>query len=377
MNDPAAPADASALNYRPELDGIRGIAIALVVMAHALLPTGFLEGGGFVGVTLFFVLSGFLITSILVEEHRATSRISLRNFYERRVRRLGPALIVFLAAFFAWSTIAGLDRRTDILAALFYGSDIVEATGGTMHELGHLWSLAVEEQFYLVWPLAVMGLVLIGRGASRILLFLVAVLAAWRFLVFAGTLDWARVYFGPDTVAVALVAGAALALTPLRVRRPRAAGAGGLATLLVLALTVNHSTAPSATILLLVGVPVAIGASIMLLMGAATMPGLSSRPLVWLGGISYALYLWHTGLNSILGSVYGWDVVPRLLTIPVAVGIAAISLRFVETPFRHRRTRSRGSTLQREPAGTLGTCTVRQRDLPAAAALSAAPGTDV
>ena len=345
------PADAARPRYRRELDGIRGVAIALVVLSHALQPTRILEGGGFVGVNLFFVLSGFLITSILVDEHRATGRISLRGFYERRLRRLGPALIVFLAVFLAWSAVAGLDRRADVLAALFYGSDVVEATGGTMHELGHLWSLAVEEQFYLVWPLALIGLLWLGRRAPRVVLGLVVVLAAWRLVVFVATLDWARVYFGPDTVAVALVAGAALAMTPVDIRRPRAVGAAGFVVLLVLALTLGHSMAPSATILLLLGIPVAVGASVALLAGAASVPGLSSRPLVWLGGISYALYLWHTALNGILESVYGWDVGPRLVAIPVAIAIAAVSLRFVERPFRVRPSkltrsdrRSRGRT---------------------------------
>ena len=320
-------------------------------MSHALQPTTILEGGGFVGVNLFFVLSGFLITSILVDEHRATGRISLRGFYERRLRRLGPALIVFLAVFLAWSAVAGLDRRADVLAALFYGSDIVEAAGGTMHELGHLWSLAVEEQFYFIWPLALMGLLVLGRRASRIVLVLVAVLAAWRLAVFVATLDWARVYFGPDTVAVALVAGAALAMTPVDIRRPRAVGAAGLLVLVVLALTLSHSVAPSATILLLLGIPVAVGASVALLAGAASVPGLSSRPLVWLGGISYALYLWHTALNDILESVYGWDVGPRLVAIPVAIAIAAVSLRFVEKPFRVNRISSRDPSVDRVAAG--------------------------
>jgi peptidoglycan/LPS O-acetylase OafA/YrhL len=134
VNGQVAPADATRPRYRRELDGIRGVAIALVIVSHALQPTRILEGGGFVGVNLFFVLSGFLITSILVDEHRATKRISLRGFYARRLRRLGPALIVFLAVFLAWSVVAGLDRRADVLAALFYGSDVIEASGGTMHE---------------------------------------------------------------------------------------------------------------------------------------------------------------------------------------------------------------------------------------------------
>jgi peptidoglycan/LPS O-acetylase OafA/YrhL len=354
MNAQAAPADAARPRYRRELDGIRGVAIALVIVSHALQPTRILEGGGFVGVNLFFVLSGFLITSILVDEHRATDRISLRGFYERRVRRLGPALIVFLAAFLAWSAVAGLDRRADVLAALFYGSDVVEASGGSMHELGHLWSLAVEEQFYLVWPLALIGLLWLGRRASRAVLGLVAVLAAWRLVVFVATLDWARVYFGPDTVAVALVAGAALAMTPVDIRRPRAVGTAGLVVLLVLALTLGHSMAPSATILLLLGIPVAVGASVALLAGAASVPGLSSRPLVWLGGISYALYLWHTALNGILESVYGWEVGPRLVAIPVAIAIAAVSLRFIERPFRAGRTGSRDPILDGVPARATG-----------------------
>jgi peptidoglycan/LPS O-acetylase OafA/YrhL len=377
LNGQVAPADADRPRYRRELDGIRGVAIALVVLSHALQPTRILEGGGFVGVNLFFVLSGFLITSILLDEHRATGRISLRGFYERRVRRLAPALIVFLAVFLAWSVVAGLDRRADILAALFYGSDVVEASGGSMHELGHLWSLAVEEQFYLVWPFALIGLLWLGHRASRAVLVIVAALAAWRLVVFVATLDWARVYFGPDTVAVALVAGAALAMTPAHIRRPRAVGAAGLVVVLVLASTLSHSVAPSATILLLLGIPVAVGASVALLAGAASVPGLSSRPLVWLGGISYALYLWHTTLNGILESVYGWDVGPRLVAIPIAIAIAALSLRFVEKPFRVSRLGSRDQTADGAAAPTTRARRSVRAGSPVAAALPTAPVADV
>jgi len=362
----AGPAASSHFNYRSELDGIRGIAIALVVISHALHPTRILEGGGFVGVTLFFVLSGFLITSILVEEHRGTGQISLRRFYERRVRRLAPALIVFLAAFLAWSAVAGLDRGPDVLAALFYVGDVVQASGGTLHELGHLWSLAVEEQFYMVWPLALIGLLALGRERPRAVMIVIVGFAIWRLIVFVATLSWQRVYFGPDTVAVALLAGAAFAITPIRLDRPRVVGAAGLVVLLILASTLNHSTAPSATILLLLGIPLAAGASVALLAGAASLTYLSSRPLAWLGGISYALYLWHTALNGVLELDYGWDVGPRLLAIPLAVAISAMSLRFVERPFRGGRSRSRHPLLEQLPLGTAG----------ASAALLAGPGVD-
>ena len=320
---------------RPELDGVRGIAIALVVASHALLPTGVFEGGGFVGVQLFFVLSGYLITGILMREREQTGSISLRHFYERRLRRLAPALVLFLAVYAAWAIVEGLDRSHDVLAAILYSANWVEATGNSMHEIGHLWSVAVEEQFYLVWPIALMALLRLPNPRAAIL-YLAVGLAVWRVLVFGVTTDWHRVYFATDTVAFALLAGAALAFLP-RVRWPVAAL--GLGLLVALSITTNHQTGPAATASLMLTSPAAVLGSMALIAGAGGL--LAWRPLVWLGEISYALYLWHSAINQTAGAIYGMDTAERWWVIPVSLVVAWASTRFVEARFRERQHQGR------------------------------------
>jgi peptidoglycan/LPS O-acetylase OafA/YrhL len=161
------------LGHVPALDGIRGLAIALVVSMHAF---GF-PAGGFIGVDLFFVLSGFLITTLLLEEVEATGRISLRDFYERRVRRLLPALLVLLIVY---SVVEAARGRSVLpaVAGLFYFSNFsnfLHLTAWRTNALDHLWSLAEEEQFYLVWPPILILLVRWRRLLAPLLLLVLAV----------------------------------------------------------------------------------------------------------------------------------------------------------------------------------------------------------
>lgn len=167
---------APRLGYRPELDGLRALAVTLVVLQHTgdflvsddgpKLSGGPLFPGGFLGVDLFFVLSGFLITTLLLEEHRDRGRISFTTFYERRALRLLPALGVLLAGTTIWVAVTADGLRAHlrgVLAAVFYVWNLAVAAGVDVGDFGHghLWSLAVEEQFYLVWPLLASGLVLV------------------------------------------------------------------------------------------------------------------------------------------------------------------------------------------------------------------------
>jgi peptidoglycan/LPS O-acetylase OafA/YrhL len=215
------------LGYRPELDGLRGLAIALVVAFHAF---GW-PPGGTVGVDLFFVLSGFLISTLLLEEHHATRTISICNFYVRRARRLFPALAALLAPFvflvIVGAAVGSFQTRTavGIGAALTYTSNIVVAVdpSAVPAAMIHLWSLAAEEQFYVLWPLALV--VLLRLGGLRFLVgglgVLLAVAIFHRLELVAGGASIERLYYGPDTHADALLIGSAFGCLFVGRRLPR------------------------------------------------------------------------------------------------------------------------------------------------------------
>jgi len=284
------------LIYRPELDGIRGLAILLVLAAHAAYP--FLLEAGQVGVTLFFVLSGYLITGLLRAELERTGRVDLRAFYVRRARRLLPALAVLLlvAAIVGWAALPAIAT-----IALYVGNWFRDGVGF----IGHTWSLAIEEQFYLVWPL----LFIAGLRSPRILLVLAAGSAVLR-LTTGG--DWSVSTF---VRLDGLLVGAALALTSWSA--PRWAGAVGLGWMTI-------------AVVLPFGWSVTLATAGGSLLVASSPSWIASRPLVWLGGISYALYLWHFPL------IYatGW---PLWVSVPTSIAVAWASTRFLEAPFRRLR----------------------------------------
>jgi peptidoglycan/LPS O-acetylase OafA/YrhL len=208
----------------PGLDGIRALAVTTVIVFH-LLPGTLI--GGYLGVDIFFVVSGFLITTLLLRERVATGRISLRGFWVRRARRLLPALAVLLLACCAAALFVGGDvlvgLGTQVLAAVTFSSNWVFIAQGasyfdeTLPELfRNLWSLAVEEQFYIVWPLlVVLVLVRIPRWSRLVLIAALAVASAvWMGLTYSAV-DPTRVYYGTDTHAFGLAVGAFLAVLML------------------------------------------------------------------------------------------------------------------------------------------------------------------
>lgn len=300
---------AATSDYRPSLDGLRAVAILMVVAYHDQVLKG-----GFLGVDVFFVLSGYLITTILLREQRSSGTIHLGRFYARRFLRLAPALGLFVFVTYAvtqWIDpgLAGWLTGRWALAALGYVVNLLIAFGRE-YPLGVVsicWSLAQEEQFYLLWPLTLRGLLRrqwSRGGVAMVLGLLISASVALRFfLVSRHAADpdlWLRVYFGPDTRAEALLFGCLLALFLPAVPSGRiaavASGAGGLVGMGVLA----HLSATRDPIHF-VHNPLLFTASALasaLVVAAALGPGLLRRALewpvfVWIGQLSYSVYLWH------------------------------------------------------------------------------------
>jgi peptidoglycan/LPS O-acetylase OafA/YrhL len=343
------PTERWRLGYRPALDGIRGIAILLVLLSHAKL--GPFSGGGLTGVTLFFVLSGYLITSLLLREHERDGRISLRAFYLRRARRLLPALaaLVVVVTIVALLVGAGRDALTDAAAAIFYvGNWATIPDGGLgLGALSHTWSLAVEEHFYLLWPLAMIVMLprLSRRGMLSMLAIGIVASVAMRFWLVAGDASAQRVAFGSDTRAEALLVGCAIALLPA-VPRSRLAPVVPVLPLLALAVAgVMMRYTPNG---LTIGLSMVAVASAFAVVSVADGRGwLGWRPLAYLGRISYGVYLWHYPLMFGLAVHFGWEGTAwGVAMVVVSIGVAAASYRWIESPFL---ARERPSTQATEP----------------------------
>ena len=338
-------------SYRPALDGVRALAVSAVVLFHAgvsVLP------GGFLGVDAFFVLSGYLITSLLLAEYAKRGRISLPAFWARRARRLLPALLLLLVVvalvgrYVLPDTEIGL-LRGDAIAALAYvanwrmiyrGSDYF-AQNAAPSLLQHTWSLGIEEQFYWLWPLLVLVLV-----RWRRVLFTVCVLGALGSAVLAGLLyrpdDVNRAYFGTDTRAQALLIGCALAAVP--VKKTRFLGVLAIAGTLVTGWLWTHVSGTDAWLYrggLTAG---ALAVAAVLAHAVASPTGVTARvlalpPLVWLGKISYGVYLWHWPAFQILTAERTGlsGVALLLLRCGVVLAISIVSYVLVEQPIRRGR----------------------------------------
>lgn len=371
--------------HQRALDGLRGIAVAAVLLFHADLPWA---AGGFHGIDVFFVLSGFLITTLLFQEAASTRTISLPSFWSRRIRRLLPALLAVLAAVCVYAvTLAKANElgaiRRDGIASLLYVSNWAQVfsdvgyfdTFGPRSPLLHTWSLAVEEQYYLIWPVLV-GLVgwwtlrrhrQSHRGAARVAAQLRrrvgwiatgGTLAATLWMAYlAPRAGINRVYFGTDTHGLTLLVGSALAAWwwgrwsgeplgdepgPAPARRSRwTEVAGWVGAALLLASFVHHWSDAFLTrggYLLLSLATAAVIASVTAPGADLLATGLSWGPLRRLGTISYGAYLWHWPLYVVLTpartglSLYPLTAVRILATLAVA----ELSYRWIETPLRYR-----------------------------------------
>jgi len=394
---PTRPGPSSSAPHWPALDGLRGLAVAAVIAYHlGHVP------GGFLGVDLFFVLSGFLITSLLLREHTRSGRIDLRRFWERRARRLLPALAATLVAVVVAARV-GLDHtrlpalRWDALTTAGYVANWryawAPASGyfaADPSPLRHTWSLAIEEQYYVVWPLVVVGVLALAgrRGGARARVVGAVALAgagastAWMAL-HAG--DWStdRLYLGTDTRLAAPLAGALLACllhhrsgadgTPVPPRRgalPRWAPSAltGVAVAgLALAVAVVHAEDGWMYRGGFLGVAALAAAAVA--GGVADGNGsaarlLAARPLRWVGERSYGLYL-YSWPTQVVAEAQGVDgAALTALTLAVAVPVAAASYRWLEMPVRRGRSLRPGVTrtgVASGQAAALPTATARRR----------------
>jgi peptidoglycan/LPS O-acetylase OafA/YrhL len=363
------PSD-KGLGYRPALDGVRAVAIALVVLHHTaafLAPSSqsWFFPGGFLGVDLFLVLSGFLITTLLLER-RGRERRPIAVFYLRRVLRLIPALLALLLANLLYAVARGRgvgDALRSIVAVLAYATNWAELAGVSLsRSVTHLWTLAIEEQFYLVWPPLLFGALRVWRSQRRVAWLAVGIVvlaAGWRIALYQSGDPWLRIYIRTDARADALAIGALMALLPRellwRRLRPGVRAIAGPVALAVL-LGAAAGLEPYDGILYLGGFTVvAIAAAVLIasvLDGDAPLTrALASRPAVALGRLSYSLYLWHFGIFQLVADhTVSWSALPRIgLAWALALIAAGASYRFVELPaLRLKRRLGRPGTAQQE-----------------------------
>ena len=369
---PPTPPAADAPGRRRDIQGLRAIAVLLVVLFHAELPVP----GGFVGVDVFFVISGFVITAMLMREWSQHGRIRFGHFYFRRFLRLTPALalvvaVVALASVFLQNPFGAQQTtaRTGIGAMLLSANYVIGHAAGDYfadnaitNPLLHTWSLSVEEQFYLVFPaLMALAWLLVRRGRRRAPVAIVAVIALGSFALgvawsFGSTVaEGLTAYFGgPESFAFyssltrawEFAAGALLALALARIPVPTVAvarllGAAGAVLLAVSAFAI-HDGQPFPGIVALLPVT---GTVLLILAGSHHTVGvsaaLSARPMVWLGDMSYSWYLWHWPLIVFTALVFPHR--PALLVAAAAASLlpALASYRWLEQPLRGYRPRTR------------------------------------
>ena len=330
-----------------EIQGLRALAATLVLIFHAKFVSG-----GFIGVDIFYVISGFLITGLLLKELNAKGKISLKAFYLRRSKRLLPAsfLVLFVTALFAWLVLPPISRGSigrDLIATTFYISNYLFAwwqndyqnLNATPSPFIHYWSLAVEEQFYVFWPLFIIGLAklksarkfLIGFSAVTIVTF---ALGVWLTIVAP---IWA--FYSLPTRAWELSIGALIALLPALRRQNSFLAILGISALIGSALSFNDSTPFPGVYALL---PVLGTAALLSSIGAWPQPLkwlATNRVAVWLGKISYPLYLWHWPVLVLPIALFArelklWE---RIVALLITVVLAELTTRFVEEPLRLKK----------------------------------------
>lgn len=337
------------LGYRPALDGLRAVAVALVLLHHS----AYRLTGGWIGVDLFFVLSGFLITTLLLQEWHHTGTINLKAFYVRRTLRLWPAffamlLILALVTMFIAPEASRPWYWRQIATSATYTANLAWVSGWVSFfysPLVHTWSLATEEQFYLVWP-PILLLLLRAKSGTRGLLALISTVAiasaVWTWMLALGHPGWTRVWVAPDTRIFTLLAGCALGVLTTSGRLPgpsRWWRYGVAVTIIVVALCVALASRNTGPLSLMVGIIATLAATLIVGHLVADPSGplarmLSMRSLVWIGRRSYGLYLWHLpvyfGVRYVAPELDGMTLV--VIQIACSVGVAMVSYTWIEVP---------------------------------------------
>jgi peptidoglycan/LPS O-acetylase OafA/YrhL len=350
----ANPARTSTtFGYLPALDGLRALAIGAVIAQHSGIP----RVSGYHGVTLFFVISGFLITSLLLRERASTGTIDLRRFYRRRFARLGPALVVVVVVTWGWLALTAQPLSSywaGIVGSLTYTTDLMQAVTGNVavgRYFQYSWSLGVEELFYLIWPAALLILVKWGSIRGAVVLLIAGIAGVWvlrTFLIVDGTTH-DRYFFAPDTNADGLLLGALLAFVLVRfpnhrVLRTVGRVVGPIGLVALVALVLPHGPNLLAQVDSGAFGQTAL-ASVALVFWMATSPSgwaarlFSWRPAVFIGKLSYGLYLWNLLTIFAFTSIVGWNPTHSpwgVVWAAVLFSLAYASWRFVETPLRRR-----------------------------------------
>lgn len=339
------------------LDGIRAVAVLAVIASHVQFPGA--RGGGF-GVLVFFVLSGFLITTLLLQERDQTGRISLGLFYARRALRLFPALVLVIVATIVVSAVVlpGVQGDASVRAvppALFYYANWEWFAHGTdidvLGYFGHFWSLSVEEQFYLVWPVVL--ILMLRRVSERTVAAVLLVVCAGSLVIRLATihdLETSHLLFGTHAIADQLAWGALLAVllraAPAQwARRSAVALWPAIIVAVGLMLTVradadsgwgvfSNTLAPT-----LEAVATAVVVGHVVTSGSVVSRVLAWRPAVYVGEISYGMYLWHILILAVVVRRVGSGFAADLLVVALTVVVASCSYRWWEQPFRRLKTR--------------------------------------
>ncbi|MDI3285007.1 acyltransferase family protein [Polyangium sp. 15x6] len=357
---PANPLRRATIPHLPALDGLRGLAVLGVLLFH----DGRLDGG-YLGVDLFFVLSGYLIHSLLLAEWNKAGTIDLKAFWIRRARRLFPALLALLPAVAAYAHHLAkpeeLDRiRKDGLATLAYVANWRAIFSGRSYwdmfqvpsPLEHTWSLAIEEQFYVVWPLLAFGVLYLSRGSRRVMLgvSLALALLSGAVMVWLGNrVDTSRAYMGTDTRGVAILLGASLACLMAErgtsKNKTVVRALDGLGLLAAIGLGVAWVKLDGQNPLLYRGGFFGTELCVLVLILCAAhgeqslvARALAFRPVAWVGLVSYGLYLWHWPIYVVLRperiGLSGLGL--SALRYAATFGVALISYHFLEQPIRKR-----------------------------------------
>jgi peptidoglycan/LPS O-acetylase OafA/YrhL len=365
--DPTSKGNPS-FGYQASLDGLRGVAVLAVLTLHAFIPFNVAKGvkvlgiGGFLGVDIFFVLSGFLITSLLLREWEFNGRIDFKKFYARRALRLLPVLFVFVVVCVVHSLFRAKEESvgwlSDVFAITFYLSNWIPIN---LYTLRHTWSLAVEEQFYLLYPILLLGLIVAAKRLKirrealiLVLLSLIGLIAVYRAFLFSNSGFSMRLYIGSDTRFDSLLVGCVVGMLISWDLLPRklwfvslvkvfSVGAAAALLYLMLMTTVENNLlylGGFTFVAFLVGVII-----ISLQLGPPKLLKLflEGSILVWIGRLSYGLYLWHKlvyvimdsvlPLISVRSSTMQLIVLPLLIKVGSALLVASASYYFLEKPF--------------------------------------------